>query len=87
MNQSFTQPLPRLFGVALMLVGVLLIWVGPKLTRSAERQSDQFPTAVRVWATLVASLKERQLYLQWLGVFLPILGILAIILGVIQLFQ
>jgi len=82
----FLYPLlPRFAGIGALLVGGLAIWAGPRITRVAEKPIDGLPTPVRVWLRFLESDKQREIGLQWVGVLLPVFGILALILGVVLL--
>jgi hypothetical protein len=87
MNPTVAQIIPKLLGLALLAIGAFLLLVGPRVTRLSDNQTNETPGLAGALVALVAPTKTRQLYLQWLGVILPVLGILAIILGVMQLFQ
>ena len=85
MNHLLDPLLSRLPGLGALVAGGLAIWVGPKITRVAENPIDGLPAPVRIWLRFSAPDKQRELGLQWVGVILPILGIIALILGVVLL--
>jgi hypothetical protein len=85
MNPLLDQLLSKLPGLGALAAGGLAIWAGPKITRVAEKPIDGLPASAKIWLRFSVSDKQRELSLQWVGVILPIFGIIALILGVVLL--